>query len=443
MATSLHFLNDSSSKQHNTYSSLFENLSGDDSRIHKILIVTAYWDLSSVNQLITWVNQKRNLGRNTLFMLFINKVNRTNVIDDLLELDKRISKYFSHEDSGVYLVIDSFVHVKGYLIEGIKRGFLCIGSNNLTQPGLNKNQEAIIRVGFTRNKPQAVREFENYVDGLYEESHWIDEYDPPTSDQTLEDFLLDGELWFQMQASDPYQFPMRLPDELLAEAAPNIEEFRGYLDADTQNSLNTKRLIDRVLKRQSKLDNKRQGSDPSNKKAMWKRYTIETSLGYWAPIEYRNYIVDQLKVTQSNTKYHKRNLDVITRFDGEIANEFREFIVAVSHRINLSRIPLVRNSPWGFKGTKFLDHWTNAWLKHIRELEKKLKDQAYVTRLVKGVASTPVPDIRSDRYAIELFEQSFVDNFDYWNKRNSSKALCRDEKFAFIYDLVDAWNRSR
>ena len=66
--------------------------------------------------------------------------------------------------------VGSLLHSKGFLISTIKRGKLTIGSLNLTQKGLIKNEEIILFGDYTKGSREKTAliagHFEEYVDKL-------------------------------------------------------------------------------------------------------------------------------------------------------------------------------------------------------------------------------------------------------------------------------------
>lgn len=367
------------------------------------------------------------------------------MIEKLLSINEEIRESFKDDWSGIYLFTGKFVHIKGYRIKGINRGALSIGSNNMTQASLQSNEEAMIFMNYGNNVPGIVRDFENYLEELYVDCGndepnrcvYIEDYEPNPRNERLDEFLLDGEIWNQLNPSDdPYRFPLDLPADLIDQAAPNIEEFRGYLDADLQNSLNSKVLIKRALANVNVDDveeDEEATATSGRSNAMWKKFTIETNLGNWALTEDHENINAELEKINANLAYHRNNMKYLNEFREEIEDEFRKFIEIVIRRIEIENIRLYSGSRW----RRSVSQWINDWREHVQKLEQKLDDDDYLFRLAKGVSCTSVPDFRSDYIALHNFTQSFRESFIYWRgKPRTSKVLVNNET---CKRLVENW----
>ena len=226
---------------------------------------------------------------------------------DLLKLNKEICKCCSAERSGIYLArVGPLLHSKGFLISTVKRGKLIIGSLNLTQKGLRKNEEIMLLGEFTKGSREQVASlagaFEGYVDALLDGEFVnstvtrVDRVDVKKSEvpRSLREMFLDGRLYYERKEQDPFRFDLKLP-EAMRQSTSNISDF---LESTTSNSIDISKLAARTL------DVDLPELDQSRSK--WKKFCVLTCYGYWSPTCYLNSDDDndclayQLKVKKGN-----------------------------------------------------------------------------------------------------------------------------------------------
>ena len=444
------------------YGELFDQLHGRTGKVNFLRIVTGYYDETSIRQVIDWLEERSSLKGNIRFELYLNRTKLPDKIKLLEKLNREIRRKFTNDESGIYLFVEHFVHMKCFHIQGEARASFVIGSNNLTRRALEDNEELMSKIQYdpqVEDSSSPGELLDQYLWKFYENNRedlcvYIDAYDPKSTPQPndLRDYLLEGELWTELATSDPYSLQLNLPDELLDEASPNLEEFEGFLDAETEDSLNTKKLIERCSKDDGKI-NKRLNQidqiriDGRGLRSKWKNYTLETTLGHWARIDDRCLIEAELLKKHKMEDIHKLYLAILEKCSPTLRNKFLQWVRSILRLIEEKGILVDSNSDWftasneldqksSFGPTSCVRNWERKWDEHVVRLKSKLDDEQYRKRLVRGVISTPVPDMRSDDDSLDSFVKSFVDSFDYYQQRQNQRTLDNNDE---IKKLVENW----
>ena len=102
----------------------------------------------SIRQTIEWGLKRSSKREHVRFELYLNTTKRDKTLAKLKSIDKKIRAKFKHDDSGIYLITNHFLHTKAYQIEGKNNGVLSIGSNNLTERAIKSNEEALLSVSY-------------------------------------------------------------------------------------------------------------------------------------------------------------------------------------------------------------------------------------------------------------------------------------------------------
>lgn len=434
-------------------------LYGTDHKFHTLQIVTGYWDSNAIRQTISWAQKRKSLGANVRFELYLNATNRKKPLDELISLNDQITKHFKDPDSGIYFIVGGFLHMKAYHIRGNSKAVFSIGSNNFTENSILNNEEALIYSTFDPRTPNSsankqVKTLVEYLGKLKSNAYrssgvsaiYIGEMDKTYEKyQSLVEYLLNhGELWSELKATSPYQLQLYLPEDLLKAAAPNFDALEPYIDAETENSINVRRLINRCRELHRDMEfcyqkvlEEHKGAELKKGANNWTKYAIETSLGYWAPLDYRRFIELELNKQKYKEIEHLANLELLLRYPKELKHEFMQFVDGVIDTIVSEGIITTIRSPWYTGGLhsvaierrrEIRDYWSERWTKHICNLKEKLGDDEFRIRLVRGISSIPVPDMRSDKFVLDGFVDSFLSSFEYHsNMKRVHKTLCRDD----------------
>ena len=138
-----------------------EDIFSVDSAIRKIIVISAYIDEGSIVELIEFLKKYKDNRVRPVLKIFTDRASVISRMSSdsgykLQKWNKKIEKSFS-KDSGIYLVQKGkLFHSKLYLIEGNTCQRILIGSLNLTQKGLNENEETLADI-IVRNKKRKNR----------------------------------------------------------------------------------------------------------------------------------------------------------------------------------------------------------------------------------------------------------------------------------------------
>ena len=120
-----------------------------DGTVRKIIAISAYTDIETISQLIKLLKKAQDQRGKASLKIFIDRSSSRFSSDEemkkaLLDKNAKIRKAFS-DDSGIYLVrLGKLFHSKAYLIEGNVESKVIFGSMNLTQMGINANEEILL-----------------------------------------------------------------------------------------------------------------------------------------------------------------------------------------------------------------------------------------------------------------------------------------------------------
>ena len=161
MSMHLHF--STAQEKFESFGDLLSFLAGaSDHKITRIWAVSAYYDVESIEQLIAHI--KSHISKKTKPELFIviGAINH----GELEALQKMKFGNEFKEGSGIRVTKGGWLfHSKGYLVETTRNGMCAIGSMNLTQAGLKKNEELLTYFHFKHSEvPTLVAGFKEYVE---------------------------------------------------------------------------------------------------------------------------------------------------------------------------------------------------------------------------------------------------------------------------------------
>ena len=176
-------------------------------KIKRVWVVSSYYDRESIQQLIDYIKSRLSKNQKPELFIVIGAINR----GELEALQKmKFGKMFK-EGSGIRVTKYGWLfHSKGYLVETTRSGMCAIGSMNLTQAGLNKNEEILTWFRFKHSEaPAFVASFKEYVEdwrlddwskeiGAISEGEqgirWLDQNHPrDKSTQEHEEFVQENE----------------------------------------------------------------------------------------------------------------------------------------------------------------------------------------------------------------------------------------------------------
>ena len=155
-----------------SFGELFRKLLSDGAASHKIkriLAVSAYYDRPSIDQLIELIDHIK--GQKSELVIVIGTITKGE-LEALQETQKTKFGNEYKKGSGIRVITNrdrlfhGLFHSKGYLVETANKNGICaIGSMNLTQAGLNSNEEILTYSRYThyQNDSPLVASFEEYV----------------------------------------------------------------------------------------------------------------------------------------------------------------------------------------------------------------------------------------------------------------------------------------
>lgn len=151
-------------KEFESFGELLSFLEGaSDHKITRIWAVSAYYDIKSIKQLIDHIKSRRSKKQKPELFVVIGSINS----GELKVLQKMKFGNEFKEGSGIRVTNCGYLfHSKGYLVETTRSGMCAIGSMNLTQAGLKKNEELLTYSRYTHYSkvPPLVRSFKEYIE---------------------------------------------------------------------------------------------------------------------------------------------------------------------------------------------------------------------------------------------------------------------------------------
>jgi hypothetical protein len=391
-------------------------------KIRKIIVISAYIDEESIDKLIKFLKKYKDNRVRPVLKIFTD---RSSVISrmssdseyKLQKLNKQIEKFF-RKDSGIYLVQKGkLFHSKLYLIEGNIRQRILIGSLNLTQKGLNENEEILADIivnNRDRRNKFFVTQIEKYIDKLknHKGTNKISSISKKNVHYSLRDLLLDGKIYYKTAEMDPFVFKLELPDDFVKEEST----LHPLLESNVNNTISIKRLLIAPIEKGGLEEKKLQElyTKMKERKSMWKRYCVETCYGFWCPScwdQELQAILNELK--KRRTPFYKEIKKIIQERKVDLEKCFLNFCNIINQKINAKKTDYY----WKYANQ---DCALERWTKWYENLNKKLENKDFLEKLITGVASVPVPDIWNDTYASSEFENSFCELLIYhWSKEYS------------------------
>ena len=412
------------------------------SKLRRIYAISAYYDHKSIKQLIKYMDnhgasEKKSAKKKSVNLELIIVLDRGVRVDKCLKnLDKKIRKKFRHRKSGIYLAYHgSLFHSKGYLVESKADGLCAVGSLNLTQRGLEKNEELLARSEY-RIKPQScdskfAEDFKKYLleDILkHERTLRVRDLkanslpiDSPPIESDIQEFFLAGKLYYEAIENNPFGFRLYLPEEL------KIRPVINMLDSKTSDILDVKKLL------------------PEKKapfRSNWKRYCLQTCYGYWAPGKddfpdhYEALRLERDKKIKIGSEYHKIIFNRLEKEESYREEIFKELQVVCENIIKYMKSNNIKDQ-WKF--LKKDGHLDKKMLRYkLEELFynlKKKNNPEFIHRLCRDVKEVWMPDMREATFAFEDFAKSFKESFDYeWNKYESNRGGPKNQLLKLLID---------
>jgi len=380
--------------------------------VRSIIAISAYIDIESIAQLIQFLSDHADSRGKPTLGIYIDKSSSRFFSDrkikkELLKQQYEILSRFSRE-SGIFLVqFGKLFHSKIYLIEGNKNGKLMLGSMNLTQKGVNENEEILLvdtyKIDSRAASSKMSRWVKEYSENLKTKSIPVVEGIDGNYPSCMRQFLLNGSIYYELKEQSPFRFKLKLPENVTKQPA----EIDRLLDSNITDTISLETLITDGLGIELPM--------LRSTRANWKKYCVETCYGFWNPDLLNDELASSLESRIEQRKpYYDKIISVIKERGAEIKSSF----IQLCERIQIYLENLhITNWEYGKKGKA-----AEAWDKWYTNLLSKIDNGEFCNRLISGISSVPTPDVWSDPVSSTEFENSFFESIIYhWSKEYSKE----------------------
>lgn len=297
--------------------------------IRSVIAISAYIDIESIVQLIGFLLECADARGKPSLKIFIDKSSSRffsdrKIKNKLLEQQKIIKNRFS-EESGIFLVqFGKLFHSKVYLIEGNKHGKILLGSMNLTQKGINENEEILLLDTYElnrRNSSKLSKWVKKYAKILESKSTYIADNNNDNFPSCMRQFLLNGKMYYELKEQNPFRFKLSLPKNLIKQQA----DIDPLLESSVTDTISVEILITNHINGLG-LELPTLGSSRES----WKKFCVETCYGYWNPNLWNKELTDTLK---ERTKHRKPYYDQVISIISECEADIQSYFVQLCERI--------------------------------------------------------------------------------------------------------------
>ena len=421
-------------------------------RLNSLVIVSAYTDVDYNKKIIELFKTKTYKKRKGChFSIYLDeKASRYNTDETIrTELDncaKKIkrSRYLD-EKSGIFLVsCGSLFHSKFIISKSNRCNKFVIGSINFTEKAFTKNEEIAIIIEANAGGPNShanilIKVAEEYIKSLNPIKILSQESPSLSTTKSLRDLFLDGFLYRETKEQDPFRIQLNFPDDYLEDLAnrkkTSKNPYLDSLDEKKASSLSLAKVFEVAKLKKPEYLNKRK----TNKRYVWKQYSVECSLGYWVPSAYKKQVDDILTEKQNENKnlldelvafFDKKIIEKLEKME-KLKETFREIIKAFQNDWNEFKTRRKKDSDledwkWSNLNEDKIDQPWEDWKNKITNKLTNKDYEKYRERLLCGVTHFCVPDLWTDPISSKEFEESVCDSIRYSlsSKEKISKKLC-------------------
>lgn len=420
-----------------------------DNKLTKCVIVSAFTDIEWIKKIVDILDEKAS-KKGSLVQFFLDrgasKYRLNKIVLD--NLSTRIKNSFG-KDSGIYLIsCSSLFHSKLFYFESLTNIKLAIGSINFTQKAFENNEEIALIEDYRKppiirsrsrkkskrkreHKPAFIEPVQKYISCLSKQSTLIP-YNFGCNYQTLRNRLLDGYLYRRTNEIDPFIFHLNLSKEILKRLSErgkkdnsNFQSVDKYLKDLKENSISIKKLLGHI-------ENDASSTLTKKERAKLKKYSIESSYGFWVPREYNKIVNDSLKNSTQNKRIKIENSIKDLNKAADIEKGFKAFLYAMMESLKIQGQDRLKDSDQ--KTIKRLEISWQKWFSTLQkkfciphdakkefnsnELDacKKLKE-----KLSSNLFGYPMPNLWDDAEAAEEFESSILESIEYSLSRVGNK----------------------
>lgn len=425
--------------------------SGYGDRLNSLVIVSAYTDVKYIKEIVKLFKEKTYKKRKGChFSIYLDeKASRYNTDETIrTELDNcakeiKCSRYLD-EKSGIFLVsCGSLFHSKFIISKSNTHNKFILGSINFTEKAFTKNEEIAIVIKTKRQSKCSenilIKAAEEYIESLKSTKILSQESPNFSATNSLRDIFLDGFLYREIKEQDPFRIQLNFPDDYLEDLAnrkkTSKNPYLDSLDEKKASSLSLAKVFEVAKLEKPEYLNKRK----TNKRYVWKQYSVECSLGYWVPSAYKKQVDDILTEKQNENKnlldelvafFDKKIIEKLKKME-KLKETFREIIKAFQNDWNEFKTRRKKDSDledwkWSNLNEDKIDEQWEDWKNKITNKLTNKDYEKYRERLLCGVTHFCVPDLWTDPISSKEFEESVCDSIRYSlsSKEKISKKLC-------------------
>ncbi len=328
-------------------------------------------------------------------------------------------------------------HSKLILIDHAKRPAVFIGSANATTAAMVRNEEIMLRV--TGDLADLV----DYADRICEKhSLDVDEIDEQAPESLIA-FFRTGSLYFRSASSlqltlNPFReiervMPRSMKAKLGSVSLPHTERKTGVGPFSLARALNL-------------------GVDRTAVPARFKRFVVETSLGYWVPDALAKELQDVLKGATKARRivWTRRRETILATSLKDARRRYSEYTNGIRRIMTSKGI-----DPPALLGSGARDPLAVARFDgFFRSVRRRLKNAAFFERLINPFQGAGVPEIWEDALARKEFEESFFTYLEFasslryrprvpriiLDELDGSPTSWREIRKALVKRLRDGWS---
>lgn len=384
--------------------------------VRSIIAISAYIDIDSIKELVKFLSDSADSRGKPSLKIYIDKSSSRFFSDrktknGLLKQQKEILERFSN-DSGIFLVqFGKLFHSKIYLIEANRIGKIVLGSMNLTQKGVNENEEILLidnyKIDGRAISNRLSKWVKEYSESLNAKSTCVAENITGNYPSCMRQFLLNGSIYYELKEQNPFRFKLNLPEVIIKQKA----QIDHLLESSITDTISIEALIYEIRESTGK-------TLPSigKTKAFWKKYCVETCYGFWNPDLWNEEITATLKTRIEERKPYYDEIKLITQDNGR---EIKSSFIQLCERIQIYLVKNYSIKDWEYGESK---NAIEAWDKWYKNLISKLGNEDFYNRLISGISFVPSPDVWNDSLSSAEFENSFYQSIIYyWSKEYSKE----------------------
>jgi len=375
------------------------SINGDIPR--EIIIVSAYFDLDSIDFVYKFANKNPNI----IIEVFIDKYSSRIFSDD--EINKKLIS--SPKNVDIFLVkYGKLFHSKLYYLQGDKRIKVYIGSLNFTFNAFNRNEEILSEyIENIEIKSQYILDIKEYIETLKQKSEKVTEkIEKSYRIDDLRSLILNGYIYFEIKEGEyfNFNFDLKLPNNV-NRVNIDIKKF-PMLETKLSSFLKLEKMIFSNEDLKKKIEESFPNKRVKKKKYGWKSYCIETCYGYWTPSYFKSDLEKVLEKRRREKELHINKVKfILENYEREIYYLFVDFYNSLKRELIKKEV-----NSWIYMDEYIIKR---DWEKWIDKLIIKLNNPKFYKRITHEILNVTPPDVWSDPIASKEFEDSFLESILY------------------------------